>query len=66
MSVSGRKGKENFNCVTRVIGAFFSLLGIRAEEPVLLDGMDEIRDIRAIPGLEPRVRESVRNALARG
>jgi len=65
MSVAGRKGKENFTCVSRVVGAFFSLLGIGAEGPVLLDGMDEIRDVRTIPGLEERVRESVRNALKR-
>lgn len=63
MSVAGRNGKENFTCVSRVVGAFFSLLGIGAEEPLLLDGMDEIRDVRTIPGLEERVRESVRNAL---
>jgi len=64
MSVAGRNGKENFTCVSRVVGAFFSLLGIRAEEPILLDGMDEVRDVRTVPGLEANVRESVRNALA--
>jgi NAD(P)H-dependent FMN reductase len=65
MSVAGRKGKENFTCISRVVGAFFSLLGIGAEEPLLLDGMDEIRDVRTIPGLETMVRESIRNALAK-
>lgn len=63
LSVAGRKGKENFTCVSRVIGAFFSLVGIGAEEPVLLDGMDETRDIRVIPGLETRIRGAVRTAL---
>jgi len=65
MSVAGRRGKENFTCVSRVVGAFFSLLGIGAEEPLLLDGMDEIRDVRTIPGLETMVRESIRNTLAK-
>jgi len=63
LSVAGRKGKENFTCVSRVVGAFFSLVGISAEKPVLLDGMDETRDIRVIPGLETRVRDAVRTAL---
>jgi hypothetical protein len=49
--------------VSRVVGAFFSLVGISAEKPVLLDGMDETRDIRVIPGLETRVRDAVRTAL---
>ncbi|MDH7509557.1 MAG: flavodoxin family protein [Methanolinea sp.] len=63
LSVAGRKGPENFTCVSRVIGAFFSLVGIGAEEPVFIDGMDETRDIRVIPGLETRVRGAVGAAL---
>jgi NAD(P)H-dependent FMN reductase len=63
MSVAGRKGMENFTCVSRVVGAFFSLVGIGAEEPVFLDGMDEVRDVRNIQGLETRIRGVVRTAL---
>jgi len=64
ISVAGRKGKENFACVSSVVSAFFSLIGIRGRDPLLIDGTDEIRDIRTIAGLEERAREAVRAALA--
>lgn len=63
VAVAGRKGKENFTCVTRVISAFFSIAGIRAGKPLLIDGMDEKRDVRLIEGLAEEVRGSVRAAL---
>ena len=65
-SVAGREGKENFTCTTRVIAAFLRYIGISPEGEVLVDRLDEIRDIRTIPGLEQKVREQVqRNLLSR-
>ncbi|MCQ8894737.1 MAG: flavodoxin family protein [Methanolinea sp.] len=66
MAVAGRRGRENFRCVSLVVSAFFSLIGINPREPVLVDGMDEHRDVRAIPGLEEKVREAVRAAVEEG
>lgn len=62
-SVAGRVGKENFACVVSVVDAYMRNLGIDPAEPVLFDGLDEIRDIRHIPGAEERVRSAVRASL---
>ncbi|MEM2123716.1 MAG: flavodoxin family protein [Methanolinea sp.] len=66
VAVAGRRGKENFTCVSRVVSAFFSIAGIRAGKPLLIDGMDEKRDVRSIGGLEEDVRAAVRAALGEG
>ena len=62
-SIAGRKGKENFTCITRVISAFLSNLGIAAAGEILIDHADAIRDIRTIDGMEQRVREKVKQVL---
>jgi len=62
-SVAGRKGEENFTCVTRVITAFLRNLGITPIGELLMDGVDAVRDIRLIPGLEQTVREKVKQGL---
>ncbi|MDT8358275.1 MAG: flavodoxin family protein [Methanomicrobiaceae archaeon] len=62
-SVAGRTGVENFTCVVSVANAYMRNLGIEPAEPVLFDGLDEIRDIRHIPGAEERVRSAVRAVL---
>jgi multimeric flavodoxin WrbA len=59
-SVAGRKGKENFACVTKVVRAYLHNLGITPAGEVLVDGLDVIRDIRTIGGLEEQVRSTVR------
>jgi multimeric flavodoxin WrbA len=63
--VAGRKGKENFTCVTRVVRAFFRNLGFAPAGRLLIEGTDEIRDIRNIDGLREQAGEIVRAALGK-
>jgi len=63
MAVAGRKGQDNFMCVTEVIRAFFSLLGITPLQPVLVDATDLIGDVTKVEGLEGRVMSVVRDTL---
>ncbi|MCK9591783.1 MAG: flavodoxin family protein [Methanoregula sp.] len=63
-SVAGRKGKENFTCVTRVVSAFLRNLGIMPAGEILIDRIDAIRDIRTISGLQQNVQEKVKQYLA--
>jgi multimeric flavodoxin WrbA len=62
-SVAGRKGEDNFTCVTRVVSAFFRNLGIEPSGQVLIDRTDTVRDLRKIAGLEHEVKEKVQNGL---
>jgi len=63
-SVAGRKGEENFTCVTQVISVFFRNLGITPAGEILIDRIDSVKDIRTIAGLEDTVREKVKHCLA--
>jgi hypothetical protein len=63
-SVAGRKGEENFTCVTQVISVFFRNLGITPAGEILIDRIDSVRDIRTIAGLEDTVRKKVKHCLA--
>jgi len=58
-SVAGRKGHDNFSCVTKVITAFFQNLGIEPAGQVLIDSVDAIRDIRELPGREDETKRLV-------
>ena len=62
-SVAGRKGEENFTCVTQVISAFLRNLGITPAGEILIDRIDSVRDIRTIAGLEDAVRKKVKHCL---
>ncbi|MGB7787574.1 flavodoxin family protein [Methanoregula sp.] len=62
-SVAGRKGEDNFICITRVVSAFFRNLDIEPVGQVLIDHVDTVRDIRTITGLEQEVKEKVHNNL---
>jgi len=62
-SVAGRKGEENFTCITRVVTAFFRNLGIGPAGQVLVDRADTVRDIRTLEGMEQDVKEKVRSCL---
>ena len=62
-SVAGRKGEENFTCVTRVISAFLRNLGITPAGEILIDHIDSVKDIRTIAGLEDTVRKKVKHSL---
>lgn len=59
-AVSGRKGAENFVCVSRVAGSFFRFIGAEMVGEVLVDGADAVSDIRAVAGREESVRAKVR------
>jgi multimeric flavodoxin WrbA len=63
LAVAGRKGQENFSCVQKVIGPFMRNIGIEPRGEVLVDGTDQVGDIRQIPGLEKRVKALVRSML---
>jgi len=62
-SVAGRKGEENFTCITRVISAFLRNLGIEPVGEILIDHVDAIRDIRTIPDMEQNVKEKVKQHI---
>ncbi len=62
-SVAVRKGEENFTCTTRVVSAFLRNLGIAPVGEILIDRLDEVRDIRIISGIEEKVRETVKRNL---
>jgi multimeric flavodoxin WrbA len=66
LSVAGRKGRSNFACVTAVVSASFRNLGIVPAGEVLIDAVDEIRDVRTLPGLEEKVKDAVRESLHSG
>ena len=62
-SVAGRKGEENFTCVTRVISAFLRNLDITPSGEILIDHIDSVKDIRTIAGMEDTVRKKVKHYL---
>ncbi len=62
-SVAGRKGEENFACVTRVISAFLKNLDITPAGKILIDRIDSVKDIRTITGMEDTVRKKVKQYL---
>ena len=62
-SVAGRKGEENFTCITRVIFAYLRNLGIDPVGEILIDRVDAIRDIRTIAGMEENVKGKVKQHL---
>jgi len=63
-SVAGRKGGDNFTCITKVIIPFFQNLGIEPAGQVLIDSVDAVRDIRKLPGREDEVKRLVSAALS--
>jgi multimeric flavodoxin WrbA len=63
LSVSGRPGKENFACVTRVVGDFMANLHIVPAGNVLVDNLDQLRDIRKITGIEEEIKDLVRRTM---
>jgi multimeric flavodoxin WrbA len=62
-SVAGRKGGDNFTCITRVVKAFFENCGIRPAGEILIDSVDAVKDIREIPGKEKSVKDLVSKIL---
>jgi multimeric flavodoxin WrbA len=62
-SVAGRKGGDNFTCITKVIVPFFRNLGIEPAGQVLIDSMDSVKDIRSLSGRENEVKRLVSASL---
>ena len=63
-SVAGRKGGENFSCITRVVEAFMRNIHIRPSGKVLIDDLDRTGDIRNLPGIELQIREAVKSVVS--
>ena len=66
LAVAGRRGEDNFICVTSVLAAFLENIGIRPADRILVDRTDILKDIRILPGLEGRVKETVTHLLKPG
>ena len=64
-SVAGRKGHDNFTCITNVIVPFFRNLGIEPAGQVLIDSVDAVKDIRLLPGRKEEVKGLVLAGLGR-
>jgi len=62
-AVAGRKGVANFTCLLRVIGAFLAITGVEPVGRILVDGMDEVRDVRKVAGIAGQVESAVQGAL---
>ncbi|WP_067050277.1 flavodoxin family protein [Methanofollis ethanolicus] len=63
LAVCGRKGEANFACLTAVVRVCMENLGIGYAGEVLVDGVDRVRDVRTVEGLEGQVRAVVRGAF---
>lgn len=63
LGVCGRKGKDNFRCLVPVLEAFMENVGIKVASRVLVDDVDESRDIAGIHGLREEVRGKVFDLL---
>jgi multimeric flavodoxin WrbA len=64
-SVAGRKGGDNFTCITKVIIPFFRNLGIEPAGQVLIDSIDAVKDIRSLSGIENEVKGMVSAGLGK-
>jgi multimeric flavodoxin WrbA len=64
LAVAGRKGLSNFSCLQSTIYTFMRNLGIRPCTEVLVDGLDEIQDIRKIPDIQEKVESALLTCLA--
>ena len=62
-SVAGKRGRSHFACVTNVVIPFFKNIGIRPSGELLIDGVDELRDVRSIEGIKQNVSEMVHTCL---
>jgi len=62
-SVAGRKGGDNFTCITKVVKTFFQNCGIKPAGEILIDSVDAVKDIREIKGKRELVYELVRRHL---
>ncbi|MDD1717904.1 MAG: flavodoxin family protein [Methanoregulaceae archaeon] len=66
IAIAGRKGKTNLTCTKRVLVSFMKNLGIELRAEILIDGLDELRDVSKIPGMKERVKELIESSLQPG
>jgi len=62
-AVAGRKGREHFSCVARVVDAFMENIHIRPSGKVLIDDLDRAGDVRTMPGIDRQIEEAVEQVL---
>jgi multimeric flavodoxin WrbA len=65
LSVAGRKGRDHFSCITSLITAFMRNIGISSAGKLLIDGVDEARDIRNMKNLKDDVRALIGKTFER-
>lgn len=65
LAVAGKSNETEFGCTVTTINSFMRNIDIEPEKPILIGAMDQIRDIRTIPGMQEKVRGSVMNLLSR-
>ncbi|WP_169743655.1 flavodoxin family protein [Methanolacinia paynteri] len=63
LSTAGRKGLDNFSHIVPVADAFMEISGIKKKGQVLVDNLDQVYDVRSIPGLRERVEKKVDECL---
>ncbi|WOF17347.1 flavodoxin family protein [Methanoplanus sp. FWC-SCC4] len=63
LAVAGREGDFNFKCLISVTDSFMANVGIKKSGQILVDNIDEIRDLRNVTGLKAEVEEALRSAL---
>jgi len=63
VSVAGRTGSSHFLCVKKVVSAFLRNIGVNPVGEFLIDNLDELRDVRSIPGLKEKITNAVQRSL---
>lgn len=63
LGVCGRRGQDNFRCLVPVLDAFMENVGIKVASKILVDDVDETREIAQISELRDQVREKVLDLL---
>jgi len=59
ISTAGRKGMENFSHIVPVVDAFMAVSGIKKKGQILVEDIDEIFDVRSVPGLKKKIEKEV-------
>lgn len=65
LAVAGRKGLDNFTCLQKILNSFMKNIGIVPVGEIMVDGLDEIRDLRKIPTIQGDINGIVEKALWR-
>ncbi len=63
IATAGRKGMTNLDCTRRVLRSFMRNLGIEPAGEILIDALDERKDVSTMPGMREKVADLVKSAL---